>query len=265
MKPVFTIEGAHAQAFVASLPPATGKGQSGWLTPSRTSAKIMPRRTPDAVYVSGLHRLSALKRIMPNISRMTFYMSADMDPGPLMAEVELPCTRITFSLTAEAWRGYSGEGALLASLAQQDVLEDAESIGSTLGFDAVIDEAGMARRWNMSGNQVQTALSLLAVSGKLGFDSYDHAYFHRELPDDPDRVIKDNPRLVAARKLIDAVKSTGEHQWVVHSNGSDYPVYFDPGQGAKNAKCACTWYLNHQNKRGPCKHILAVQLKENGR
>jgi len=209
--------------------------------------------------------LSALKRVMTNISGMTFYMPADGEPGQFMAELELPCMRLTLSLTAEAWHGYSGEGSLLESLAQQDVLEDAESISSMLGFDAVIDEMQMAHRWNISGNRVQAALALLAVSGKLGFDAHDNAYFHRELPDDPNRVLKDNPRLVAARKLVETVKKIGENQWSVYSNESDYLVYFSSIEGAQKAKCTCTWYLNHQNKRGPCKHILAVQLNEETR
>lgn len=262
MKPVFTLKGVHAQMFVASLPSATGKNQAGWLTPSRTGVKLLPRATSGAVYVSGLHRLSALKRVMTNVSGMTFYMTADREPGPFMVEVELPYSRLTLSLTAEAWQGYSGEGALLAALAQPDLLEDAASISSMLEFHAVINEMDMARKWNMSKNRIQAALALLAVSGKLGFDAHDDAYFHRELPDDPNRVLKDNPRLVGARKLVDTVKNTAENQWIVHSNESDYRVYYDPAQGAKNAKCTCTWYLNHQNKRGPCKHILAVQLRE---
>ena len=262
MKPVYTLNGAQAQAFITMLPSATGKNQSGWLTPLRTGAKLMPRRSQDSVYISGLHRLSALKRILTNISSVTFYMAADGEPGPSMVEVEMPGARITLSLTAEAWHGYSGEGSLLESLAQQDVLEDADFISTSLEFNAVIDRAQMARKWDMNEEQAQAALSLLAVSGKLGYDTHDNAYFHRELPDDPTRVLKDNPRLVAARKLMDAVKYSGKNQWTVHSNGSDYRVCVDPLQGAREAKCTCTWYLNNQNKRGPCKHILAVQLNE---
>ena len=262
MKPVFTLKGTSAQAFIATLPPATGKNQSGWLTPSRMGVKLMPRRSSDAVYVSGLHRLSALKRVMTNVSAITFYMPASGEPGPFMIEVELPSTRLTLSLTAQAWQGYSGEGSLLAGLAQQDLLEDAESISSMLEFDAIVNEAQMARKWDMSESRVNAALALLAVSGKLGFDAHDNAYFHRELPDDPNRVLKDNPRLVSARKLAATVKNTGENQWVVRSNESDYIVHFDRTHGAQKAKCTCTWYLNHQNKRGPCKHILAVQLGE---
>ena len=50
------------------------------------------------------------------------------------------------------------------------------------------------------------AMELLAVSGKLGFDVRDRAFFHRELPDDPDRVLKDNPRLVGAKKLVEDIE-----------------------------------------------------------
>lgn len=262
MTPVLTLKGAVAQAFVASLPPATGKNQSGWLTQTRTGVKLMPRSTPGSVYIPGLHRLSALKRVMTNITAITCYMAADGEPGACVVAAELPGARLTLSLTAQAWHGYSGEGALLTALAHPDVLEDAEAIGGDLQFDAVIEQGQLKSRWNMSGSRVQSALALLAVSGRLGYDIHDGAYFHRELPDDPDRVQKDNPRLTAARVLAKTAEKIGEHCWNVRSDQTDYRVYYDPGSGGSEARCTCTWYLNHQNRRGPCKHILAVQLKE---
>jgi hypothetical protein len=262
MRPAFTVKGAAALAFIASLPAATGKSGSGWLTPMRGGVKLLPRRTPDAVFVPGLHRLSALKRVMTNITGLSFYRPQDGEPGAFMAEATLPGARLTLSLTAEAWEGYSGEGALLTSLAKPEVLADAASIGENLSFEAALDALRMAQRWHMSESRARAALAVLAVSGKLGFDAHDGAYFHRELPDDPDRVLKDNPRLVAARGLVDKVEASGEHRWIVRSGEADYRVTFDPTQGIESAKCTCTWYLKHLNERGPCKHILAVQLKE---
>jgi hypothetical protein len=262
MRPAFAVKGAGALAFIASLPAATSKSSSGWLTPMRGGVKLLPRRSPDAVFVSGLHRLSALKRVMTNITGMTFYKHEDGEPGAFMAMVELPGARLTLSLTAEAWQGYSGEGALLTSLAKPEVLADAASISEDLSFEAVLDTLRMAKRRKMSESRAQAALAVLAVSGKLGFDAYAGAYFHRELPDDPDRVLKDNPRLVAARGLMERVESVGENLWIVHSGEADYRVTFDPAQGDSQAKCTCTWYLKHLNERGPCKHMLAVQLKE---
>ena len=260
MEAGFNLKGPQAQAFIASLPPVTGKSQAGWLTPFRMGAKLSPAKTPGAVYVSGLHRLSALKRVLTNITAITFFKPADAEPGAALVVAELPNCRITISLTAEAWHGYSGEGALLTSLAHQDLIEDSEIIGKKLTFNAIIDVMKMAQTWNMNTDRAMDALALLAVSGKLGYDAFDKAYFHRELPDDPDRILKDNPRLVAAQKLVEMATKSGDSTWMVRSGSTDYRVIYDPDNGVE--KCTCSWYLKHLNKRGPCKHILAVQLKE---
>lgn len=264
MKPVFSLKGVTAQTFVASLPPVTGKNQTGWLTPSGKGAVLSSRRTAGAVYVSGLHRLSALKRIMTNLLSLTFYMPDSTEPGPFMAEAELFGARLTLSLTAEAWQGYSGEGALLLSLAQAEVLEDAEAIGSLLAFEARIDDRLLMDTWRLSESRIRAALALLAVSGKLGFDAHDRAYYHRELPADEERVLRDNPRLKAAGKLVDQVREDGERKWIIRSGETDYRVSLPDNGNMQEARCTCTWYLNHRNRRGPCKHILAVQLKEGG-
>lgn len=262
MQPVFTLKGMAAQAFVASLPSSTGKNRCGWLMPTPTGAKLSPRPMQGAVYVSGMHRLSALKRVMTNLSEMTFYMPPNGEQGAFMVVTELPGARITISLTAEAWQGYSGEGALLQSLARQCVLKDAAQLRSALAFDAAIDEERMAALCDADQSRVQAALAVLCVSGRLGFDVQEQAYFHRELPEDLDRILKDNPRLAAAHNLVDGVKCAGENQWIVLSDHTQYRVTFDLHQDAQTAKCTCTWYLKHQNRRGPCKHILAVQLRE---
>ena len=262
MEPVLTVKGMQAQMFAASLPPATGRQQAGWLTLTASGVRLMPRASSGAVYVSGLHRLSALKRVMTDLSSVTFYMQKNGLPGACLVEAELPGARLSLGLTAESWQGYSGEGSLLSALAHQDVLEDAESVASELIFDSAIDQLRIARRWGMNQNRVQAALAVLAVSGKAGFDAHDRTYFHRELPDDPDRVLKDNPRLTGARRLTDHVKPNGPRQWIVSSKEADYRVSFREDGDAREAECTCTWYLNHQNRRGPCRHILAVQLKE---
>lgn len=262
MKPMFAVKGTAAKAFIASLPAATGQERSGWLTYSPAGVKILPRRSAGAVWVSGLHRLSALKRVMTDTLGLCFYTQAEEKQGGMMIEADLGCARLTLSLTAESWQGYSGEGALLEGLARPEVIENAWEIGSVLSFEAKLNEKLLAEKWRLSGGQAEAALALLAVSGKLGYDLYENSYFHRELPEEPERVHKDNPRLVAARKLIDQIESIGGGQWIVHSQDMDYRVTYDPNRDIKEAKCTCAWYFNHQNGRGPCKHILAVRLKE---
>ena len=267
MKYKFHIEGMQAKAFVATLPPATGKEQSGWLTPAKSGVMLKLREEKNSVYISGLHRLSALKRIMGNVNAIYFYAPENGEKGQMMLEVCMNGANIILSLTAKSYEGYSGEGALLDSLSDIKILEYADRIDDILNFESRLDLDKMSKTTGLIKNDMYKGLELLAVSGKLGFDVHENTFFHRELPDDPDRVLKDNPRLEAAKKLVDDTLYIEDNIWQVKSGDVTYRVIYPEDSKAENAKCTCTWYLRHQNSRGPCKHILAVKLKkgvENG-
>ena len=258
----FNIEGMQAKSFIAMLPPATGKERSGWLTPTKTGVMLKSREEKNSVYISGLHRLSALKRIMSNVNAVYFYAPNDGEPGQMMIEVCMTGANITLSLTAKSYEGYSGEGALLDSLSTPKILECADKIDNILNFESRLDIDKISKSIGIVKNDMNDAMELLAVSGKLGFDVRDRAFFHRELPDDPDRVLKDNPRLVGAKKLVEDTEYIDDNIWYVKSGDTTYRVIFPTDENLENAKCTCTWYLKHQNSRGPCKHILAVKLKK---
>ena len=258
----FHIEGIQAKSFIAMLPAATGKERSGWLTPTKTGVMLKPKEEKNSVYISGLHRLSALKRIMSNINAVYFYAPNDGEPGQMMIEVCMTGANITLSLTAKSYEGYSGEGALLDSLSTPKILECADKIDNILNFESRLDIDKISKTIGIVKSDMNDAMELLAVSGKLGFDVRDRAFFHRELPDDPDRVLKDNPRLVGAKKLVEDTEYIDDNIWHVKSGDTTYRVIFPTDENLENAKCTCTWYLKHQNSRGPCKHILAVKLKK---
>lgn len=258
----FHIEGMQAKSFIAMLPAATGKERSGWLTPTKTGVMLKPKEEKNSVYISGLHRLSALKRIMSNVNAVYFYAPNDGEPGQMMIEVCMTGANITLSLTAKSYEGYSGEGALLDSLSTPKILECADKIDNILNFESRLDIDKISKSTGIVKNDMNDAMELLAVSGKLGFDVRDRAFFHRELPDNPDRVLKDNPRLVGAKKLVEDTEYIDDNIWHVKSGGTTYRVIYPTDENLDNAKCTCTWYLKHQNSRGPCKHILAVKLKK---
>ena len=258
----FHIEGMQAKSFIAMLPAATGKERSGWLTPTKTGVMLKPKEEKNSVYISGLHRLSALKRIMSNVNSVYFYAPNDGEPGQMMIEVCMTGANITLSLTAKSYEGYSGEGALLDSLSTPKILECADKIDNILNFESRLDIDKISKSIGIVKNDMNDAMELLAVSGKLGFDVRDRAFFHRELPDDPDRVLKDNPRLVGAKKLLEDTEYIEDNIWHVKSGDTTYRVIYPTDENLENAKCTCTWYLKHQNSRGPCKHILAVKLKK---
>ena len=258
----FHIEGMQAKSFIAMLPAATGKERSGWLTPTKTGVMLKPKEEKNSVYISGLHRLSALKRIMSNVNAVYFYAPNDGESGQMMIEVCMTGANITLSLTAKSYEGYSGEGALLDSLSTPKILECADKIDNILNFESRLDIDKISKSIGIVKNDMNDAMELLAVSGKLGFDVRDRAFFHRELPDDPDRVLKDNPRLVGAKKLVEDTEYIDDNIWHVKSGDTTYRVIYPTDENLENAKCTCTWYLKHQNSRGPCKHILAVKLKK---
>ncbi|MEM7560625.1 MAG: SWIM zinc finger family protein, partial [Planctomycetota bacterium] len=56
-------------------------------------------------------------------------------------------------------------------------------------------------------------------------------------------------------------RSDGENQFDVKSTDTTHVVQLT----SDGIKCTCHWYAKHQNRRGPCKHILAVQMHLNQR
>lgn len=255
----FTVGAAGARAFVAALPAPTAAGRSGWLVAARDTVRVSPRAVPGGVHVAGLHRLSASKRLLTHVTGLTVHGTAD--PGPAVVTLALPGARLVLGLTDEPHRGHSGEGALLPALAGPTVLEDADLVAALLAFEPVVDVPRLARQAALEEGRVRAALAVLAADGRIGRDVHDDAWFHRELPHDPARVEKDNPRLVGARRLVDdgAVAPDGD-AWAVRRRTGDGPAY-RVTSGADGDRCTCQWYLQHGTGRGPCAHVLAVRIR----
>lgn len=256
--PAFRLDAAGARAFVGTIPAATATGRSGWLAPGRGGARLTTRPSPDAVPVSGLNRLAAVRRLLTHVQGVTFYRPGAGDTDGVVVEFALPSARLVVGLTGEAWRGHSGEGSLLTGLAGESAVADADLVSAVLAFEPVVDVVRLARETALSEARVRDALAVLGSSGRVGWDLHDDAWFHRELPSDAARVERDNPRLRDARKLVDAggvVRHDGG--WLVTSGNAEYAV-----GGSPPDRCTCTWYLTHGRDRGPCKHVLAVRILE---
>ena len=70
-----------------------------------------------------------------------------------------------------------------------------------------------------------------------------------------------HPRLKSARKLVADGAVTlradaGQTRGTVHSADVDYEVVLQ----TNGDTCTCPWYAQHRGERGPCKHVLAVQI-----
>src|SRR4029079_11597177 len=107
---------------------------------------------------------------------------------------------LTLVLSPEVWRGFSGEGRNLHSLAASSQPAGVAAVRGALGWEPRLGVDALAATTGRSGAEVSGALATLALSGIVGYDLADGGFFRRELPFDLGRVERLQPRLRAARR-----------------------------------------------------------------
>jgi hypothetical protein len=238
-----------------ALPP----NRPTWLSGGAMALRIGHHAAPGAHRSGGVGRLRPLERMLRHVQGLAVFAGPDGTTG---WQTELDGARLTLLLSPEAWRGFSGEGRLLHDLAAVDGSLLAR-VRADLHWQPRIDLVDMAGRTGATVGELQTALASLAEAGVLGYDLADGAYFHRELPFDLGGVERRQPRLAAARRIVaDAGVRVEEEAddrivaWVSGGAGVEHRVVLaDAGW-----RCSCPWYGRHRGERGPCKHVLAVQI-----
>ena len=265
MVPVLQVSAVEARRFIASLPRATGaRSAELWAVPAGRGLRLTGRAVPGAVCVAGPERLRVLEPLLRFASSLRAYAPAVGDPGAPAAsvwELDLRGARLSVTLSPEVSRGFSGEGGVLRDLADPTSAADGDLIAALLAFEPRLDVADLARQSGLDEARVLRAFSRLGAAGRVGFDAREGAWFHRELPYDPTALEAMHPRLRDARALVDAgaVRIDGDLAHV----GTDEPRHV-VRRTPTGHRCSCPWYGRHQDNRGPCKHVLAVELVRRG-
>ncbi len=260
MEPRMEIRGAEARRFCHTLPRQGTGNLTGWV--SRTAAGLRVSTLPGAgsVRVGGIERLRILEDIIRHATALRVY--ADQESGASGWEVDCGPARFFLVLSPEVWRGFSGEGQALSKLANSLSGTAVERVRNALGWQSSVDVGELCSACTLEPRDARAALARLGARGLVGYDLREQSYFHRELPFDLSRVEQLQPRLLDARKLL---ASDGVHlitntpdlveAWV-RGTDCEHRVRITP----EGARCTCPWYAKHLGARGPCKHILAVQL-----
>jgi hypothetical protein len=248
--------------FLRSLPRTVTSRTQFCVLPAGTGLRLSQQMKPDGVKVAGLERLRLLEELAPLADGLRVYA----DPSGELSEWELRFGPASFrlALSAEVWRGFSGEGQVLRALAGGTDAHLLELVRGMLKWQAELRLEEFAANWHTSAAAIQQALAALGSRGLVGFDLSRGAYFHRKLPFDLGLVEELHPRLKNARKLVEG----GGIKILVHT--SEITEAEVPGSGVTHRvkmdrqgnRCTCPWHAKHQGLRGPCKHILAVQLME---
>lgn len=260
---------AEAVRFLRTLPRGGARGASvgaRWVVPSGSGGlRPTTRAVPGAVCLPGPERLVALQRVLRHATALRVYGPAVTvgAAGTASAwEVVLPGMRLTLTLSPDASRGFSGEGGVLDALATDEAAEDAELIAVLLAWEPRVDVPDLAAASGLTIERVRAALIRLGTSGRVGYDTAEAAYFHRELPYDAERVERHNPRLRSARALVaaGAVTLDGAVGTVTAEDGHVHRVR----DAAGVLSCSCLWWAKYRGGRGPCKHALAVRMVRRG-
>lgn len=261
MRPVIEVPAVEARRFVRSLPPGTGsRTRPAWVVAAGNTLRLTSRPSADGVCLSGPERLRPLEPLLRFARSLRVYAPPHDAATPSDAglwELTLDGARLLLVLSPDVARGFSGEGGVLWDLSDEQAAVDAELLSALLSFEPRIDVPGLAAGAAVSERRVRRALGHLGAAGRVGYDAAEEAYFHRELPFDPERMEAMHPRLRAARELVDAgaVRIVGDLAYV-RSAGTEHVVRRRSG----GSVCSCPWYSKHRSSRGPCKHLLAVEL-----
>lgn len=260
MVPRAQLNKIEALGFLRSLPRSVTTRSVFWVVSTASGLRLAARETADGVRVAGLERLRLLEELAPLADGLRVFA----DPSGEASEWELRIGPIAFrlALTTEVCRGFSGEGQLLSVLACRERNGLLSQVRGMLKWQAELRAEEFAANWDVAPGAVRQALAVLGSRGLVGFDTARGAYFHRELPFDLSLVESMHPRLKSARQLVAdggvAVlrRSNIFAEADVRGSGVTHRVRLI----SEGARCTCPWFAKHQSARGPCKHILAVQI-----
>ncbi|MCA9035159.1 MAG: SWIM zinc finger family protein [Planctomycetaceae bacterium] len=260
MELVHELSGLHSLKFFRSLPRMQTHRRATFVTSAGSGLRLSQTDSANGVRVGGLERLRVLETIAKDAESLKVF--ADNATAASGWVLDFGDSRFHLVLSPEVWRGFSGEGQALTSLASVDrtVLP---KVKVRLKWQSVVDEVKLARSLKLQAPVIRAVLQTLGTRGNVGYDLSERAYFHREMPFDISQVEKQQPRLLAARKLMESgsVRITRMTPALaeirVDSSGVEHRVEI---RSDESFKCTCPWYNKHQETRGPCKHVLAGQL-----
>jgi hypothetical protein len=254
------IAGIEAGRFLRGLPRMKTGRRETWITAAGRGLRLSQCAAPGAVRVGGLERLRVLENLAASAQWLRVY--SDETTGASAWELVFDQARSHLVISPDVWRGFSGEGQALQSLATREWQAVLPEVQAQLKWQSVIDLSAMASRLEHPPAVLHHALVALGARGLVGFDLSQSAYFHRELPFDVSQIERLQPRYRHARKLIAenqvriGKQSAAEVEVFVTSSGVEHRVRLTDG----NARCTCPWFARHETSRGPCKHILAAQI-----
>ena len=257
------ISAAEGLRFVRTLPRTTKPKMPSYAVSTSRSIRLSQRPQRGAVQILGTHRVKVIEPLLARAKMLRVW--SDDASGASAWEVAYPSGGTFFlMISPEVFRGFSGEGQVLAALAKPPPDPVIASVRAALKWQSQLDAGALAAELGVAISEVEGALAVLGSRGLAGFDAGAGRYFHRELPFDLDKVEDMQPRLGNARKLVEngdvrPLETAGVFE--VKGAGTIHRVTLREDQDT----CTCPWFSKYLGRRGPCKHMLAASLLQDER
>ena len=154
MAPALEVSGIEAHRFLRSLPRAKTRHES-WVAPIGRGLRLSHVRTAGGVAVAGLERLRVLEPLSRYADRLRVYGAED--EGASGWELVFGDSRFHLLLSPDVWRGFSGEGQALTSLAGDAWRSLASKIHARLRWDSAIDIEKLSRATTATSQTIRAA------------------------------------------------------------------------------------------------------------
>lgn len=255
----FELGALEALRFLRTLPKASTSRTPLWIGPGAGGLFATTRPMDRGVRITDTRRLRVLQALLPQA--LTLAVHADDAQQASAWVVDFGSARLTLALSAEVWRGFSGEGQALRALLHAGTRGAPllARVRSALQWQARLDARLLGDELGLGEAEVADALRVLGACGLAGFDVTEGHYFHRVLPMDLSVVADMHPRLADAKALVDGgavtVLKDEPFEAAVKSGELSHRVREKSGE----LHCTCPWFATHRGQRGPCKHVLAAE------
>ncbi|HYV92726.1 MAG TPA: SWIM zinc finger family protein, partial [Chitinophagales bacterium] len=257
---IFSFDRIQALQLFQSIP--TGKQKIDYYLIMRGNKPVFsPVKSTNAICIGGIHRLKLLEPLISYVDKLCVFPHPQMQSTTW--QLYFGKVRFSFSLSRDAWRGFSGEGAALESLIEDIPDSWIDSMDRFSYANQAFNPTMLAMEEGIDLQRMGNITGRLSAMGLLGYDLDENHFFYRRLPFKLNRILSLNPRMKDAEKLLEenkveiVSKTDTRVEAKVAGTGVIHTVILDGEQ----ARCTCTWFSRHQGERGLCKHVLAVKKK----
>lgn len=257
---VFSFNKIQTLQLFQSLP--NGKPKTDYYLIMRgNKPSFSPVKSDNGICIGGIHRLRLLEPLIPLATELRVF------PHPSMQSVTwqlyFGTVRFSLSISRDAWRGFSGEGAGLESLIEDVPDRWIDAVDRFSYANQEFNPTLLSIEEGLDLKKIENITGRLSAMGLLGYDLDENHFFYRRLPFKLSRILSLNPRLKDAEKLLQenkveiTLQTDNRVEAKVQGSGVNHFIVLE----GDSEKCTCTWFSKHQGERGLCKHILSVKKK----